>query len=131
MKRQRIKNVGRSPATDYSEAFKRKVVAEYEQGFSTKDYLQQKYRIGGNSRILEWCRKYGKLNYPKTGITGRPMKDPQKQKIKELEKALKEAELKVKLYEKIIEIAERDEGIPITKKYGAMQSEKPHNPEQE
>ena len=27
------------------------------------------------------CRKYGKLHYPKFSSMGRPMKDPQKQRI--------------------------------------------------
>ncbi len=116
----------------YSESFKKQVVSDYERGFLNKDQIKGKYNLPGNSTVLEWCRKYGKLVYEKKSTpAGRPMKDPQKQRIKELERALKEAELKVKLYEKIIEIAERDEGIPITKKYGAMQSEKPQKPEQE
>lgn len=111
---------------NYSESFKRRVVNEYEKGFLNKDQIKAKYGISGNSLVLEWCRKYGKLVYDKKSTkVGRPMKDPQKQKIKDLEKALEEAQLKVKLYEKIIAIAERDEGIAITKKYGAKQSEKP------
>ena len=77
------------PSKSYSESFKRAVVQEYERGLLNKDQLQKKYGIGGNSRILVWCRKYGKLAYPKKGtITGRPMKDPQKQRIKVLEKEL-------------------------------------------
>jgi len=46
--------------------------------------------------VLTWCRKFGKLHYPEKGKTiGRPMKDPQKQRIKELEKQLAEEKLKV------------------------------------
>lgn len=118
----RIKIIG--PASrKYSEAFKRQVVREYESGSLNKDQLQQKYSIGGNSVILEWCRKYGKLVYSEKGVTtGRPMKDPQKQRIKELEKALELANLKVRAYEKLIEITERNEGIDILKKDGAKQS---------
>jgi transposase-like protein len=70
--------------TTYSEAFKHQVVREYERGFLSKEDLMNKYRIGGHSTVLQWCRKYGKLNYPKTKVPGRPMKDPQKQRIKEL-----------------------------------------------
>lgn len=62
------------------------------KGFSTKI----RYRsngIGGNSRVLEWCREYGKLQYSVPGTQiGRPMKDPQKQRIKELATQLKEAQ---------------------------------------
>jgi hypothetical protein len=49
------------------------------------------------------------------------MKDPQKQRIKELEKQLAEEKLKVIAYEKLIEIAEREEGISILKKDAAKQ----------
>lgn len=111
------------PRPKYSEAFKRKVVSEYEKGILNKDQLQIKYGIGGNSVILNWCRKYGRLSYSiKSNIIGRPMKDPEKQRIKELEKQLADMKLKLGLYEKLIEITEREEGISILKKDGAKQS---------
>lgn len=123
MKNEELRNKKNPPQRYYSESFKRMVVAEYEKGFLNKDQIQLKYGIGGNSRVLEWCRKYGKLAYSKNiGILGRPMKDPQKQRIKELECALREAELKVKAYEKLISVAEREEGISILKKGAAKQS---------
>ena len=50
------------------------------------------------------------------------MKDPRNQRIKELEKKLKEAELKAALYEKMIDLAEQESGVEIKKKYGAEQS---------
>lgn len=115
----------------YSEAFKRAVVAEYERGLLNKDQIQLKYGIGGNSRVLTWCRRYGKLHYPKVGSLGRPMKDPQKQRIKELEKQLAEANLKLAAYEKLIEIAEQEEGISILKKGEAKQSGSLPGPAQE
>jgi len=49
------------------------------------------------------------------------MKDPQKQRIKELEKQLAEEKLKVIAFQKLIEIAEREEGISILKKDAAKQ----------
>lgn len=111
------------PVRKYSEAFKRQVVSEYESGRLTKDALQLKYGIRGNSRLLEWCRRYGKLHYPSKGIhTGRPMKDPQKQRIKELERLLAEERLKVVAYKKLIEVTEREENISILKKDAAKQS---------
>jgi len=113
------------PSQKYSDAFKKMVVQEYEKGILNKDELQRKYGIGGNSRILTWCRKFGKLHYPQKGQnTGRPMKDPQQQRIKELEKQLAEEKLKVEAYEKLIEIAEQQEGISILKKGVAKQLER-------
>lgn len=120
------------PVNTYSDAFKKKVVAEYERGLLCKDELQRKYGIGGNSRVLEWCRRFGKLHYPERGTaTGRPMKDPQKQRIKELEKQLELEKLKVMAYEKLIEIAEREDGISILKKDAAkpLKSLDKHTPD--
>lgn len=115
----RIKVV--SPVSHYSESFKRMVVREYEQGGVSKDALMYKYGIAGHSLVLNWCRKYGKLDYPKGTSIGRPMKDPQKRRIKELEQALERERLKVEAYQKLIEIAEREEGISILKKDAAKQ----------
>jgi len=118
-----------SPRRQYSESFKRMVVAEFERGPLNKDQLQEKYGIGGNSRILVWCRRYGKLHYPEKGIiNGRPMKDPQKQRIKELEQQLKMEKLKVLAYQKLIEITEQEEGISILKKDVTKQSDRLHRP---
>jgi transposase len=119
-----IKVKGTASGSKYSEAFKRAVVADYERGLLNKDQIQLKYGIGGNSRVLTWCRKYGKLHYPKAGALGRPMKDPQKQRIKDLEKQLGDAKLKLIAYEKLIAIAEKEEGISILKKDEAKQSER-------
>ena len=44
------------------------------------------------------------------------MKDPQ-QRIKELEAKLKESQLKVKVYEKFIEVTNRELNTDIVKKY--------------
>jgi len=110
------------PAKLYSENFKRMVVREYEGSTLNKKQIQLKYGIQGHSRLLNWCRKYGKLTYPQKGIRiGRPMKDPQKQRIKDLEKELELERLKVIAYEKLIEIAEREDGVSISKKDVARQ----------
>lgn len=120
------------PLKSYSESFKRMVVKEYEQGILNKDTIQKKYGIGGNSRVLTWCRKYGKLYYQdSTQPQGRPMKDPQKQRIKVLEQQLRDAQLKLIAYEKLISIAEKEEGISILKKDVAKQLMNLHKPIQE
>ena len=121
MKKKELKAKATPQVRAYSEAFKQTVVREFEKGILNKDQIQIKYGIGGNSRVLEWCRKYGKLHYPKKGFLGRPMKDPQKQRIRELEKQLEEAKLKVLAYEKLISNAEQAEGISILKKDVAKQ----------
>lgn len=105
------------PRSDlYSEAFKQQVVGEYERGGVTKNDLMRKYEIGGHCSVLRWCRKYGKLNYTPKGKQGRPMKDPQRRKIKELEQELKKAKEKLVVYEKLIEITNHELGEDVLKK---------------
>jgi transposase len=111
------------PQKSFSEAFKKQVVREFETGILNKDQLQRKYHLGGNSTVLKWCRKYGKLAYSEKSSRGRPMKDPQKQRIKELEQKLKAAELKLKVYDKLIEITNRELDQDIIKKIEARLSE--------
>jgi len=71
MKLQEQIKIQQSPVSNYSEAFKRAIVAEYERGILNKDQIQAKYGIRGNSRVLEWCRKYGNctiLNHVLQGV---------------------------------------------------------------
>jgi transposase len=113
-----------SPPKKYSESFKKQVVREYEGGNISKDGLQKKYDLKGKSCVLKWCRKYGKFDYstPTTKL-GRPMIDPQSQRIKELEAKLKAAELKIKVYDKLIEVTNRELGEDVLKKIEAKLSE--------
>jgi transposase len=110
------------PIRHYSENFKKQIVREFEKGVLNKDQLKSKYGLGGKSTVLEWCRKYGKFAYDLPTTNGRPMKDPQKQRIKELEKKLKAAELKLKVYDKLIEITNRELDADIIKKIEAKLS---------
>ena len=50
------------PSQKYSEAFKRAVVKEFEEGSISKEFIQDKYGLGGNSVLLNWCCKYGKFS---------------------------------------------------------------------
>lgn len=54
------------------------------------------------------------------------MKDPQKQRIKELEKRLKASEEKLKVYDKLIEITSRELDDDIVKKIEAKLSRSLH-----
>lgn len=117
MQQFKIKIRPAAPAV-FSEAFKKSVVREYERGGVTKDFLREKYKIAGKSRILEWCRKYGKFPYS-CASESVIMKDPQKQRIKELEEKLKYAELKLKVYDKLIEVTNRELSTDVIKKIEA------------
>lgn len=113
-----------APPQTYSEAFKRQVVSELERGLMNKADLKRKYGIAGNSCIPRWCKQFGKLTYADHIVNGRPMKDPAKQRIKELEEQLRQKELELEAYEKFISIAERELQIKIVKKSGTKQSKK-------
>ena len=94
-----IRGIGIPLVSKYGESFKKQVVREYESGLLNKDELMRKYAIAGKSTVLGWCRKYGKFDYFNCKIMkGRPYNDPQKKRIKELEKKLKQAQLKLKAY---------------------------------
>ena len=123
MKRQTIRIKLTSPSKRYSEAFKKQVVREYETGVLNKDELMRRYNIRGKSSVLQWCRKYGTFDYTNNRVAmGRPFKDPQNKRIKELENKLRQAELKLKAYEKVIEITNRELDADTLKKIGAKLS---------
>ena len=122
MERQKVRLRTGAPPSKYSEAFKRQVVQEYEKGFLNKDQVMTKYHIAGHSTVLRWCRKYGKFAYDSPTKNGRPLKDPKQQRIRELEKKLKAAELKLKLYEKLIEVTNRELDEDVIKKIEARLS---------
>ena len=108
----------------YSEAFKRQVVSEFERGLFTKAELRRRYNILDNSCLPRWLKKYGKFTYEDKLTIGRPMKDPQQQRIKELEAQLAKKEEELKVFKRFIEIAERELKIDIVKKSGSKQSKK-------
>jgi transposase len=111
------------PPRKFSEAFKKQVVREFEKGHLNKDQLMVKYALKGKSAVLNWCRKYGRFAYPKSTSSGRPMKDPQKQRIKELEKKLKQAQDKLIIYDKLIEVTNRQLDEDVIKKIEAKLQE--------
>ena len=131
---QGLTNRKRSPST-YSEAFKRMIVAEFESGIITKANLKRKYGIPGHSTLDRWLKKYGRYDYISYSSTGRPLKDKDQQRIKELEaelrkrekeleKQLKQKDAELAAYKRFIEIAESELNIKIVKKSGAKRSKK-------
>lgn len=122
IKKEKKKTV--APPQTYSEAFKRQVVSELERGLMNKADLKRKYGIAGNGCIPRWCKQFGKLSYKSSGVNGRPMKDPEKQRIKELEEQLRQKNLEIEAFQKFIAIAERELQIKIVKKSGSKQSKK-------
>lgn len=114
-----------TPSRYYSESFKKMVVDEVQRG-NSKDSIKRKYNIGGKTTILNWCRKYGNLNYfgfnrYNNMKTNEDETSRMKQRVSELERALSDAYLKIESQEIMIELAERNLQIDIRKNFGAKQ----------
>jgi transposase len=116
----------------FTDSFKLKVIGEILNGEISKEEARRKYGLGGKSGILIWMRKFGVS-------TEREMKDSfavmkgksnkkdellQEEKIKLLEKALQQSELKAEAYSRMIDIAEKELNIKIRKKSSTKQSGK-------
>jgi transposase-like protein len=113
---------GKRTQGDYSFAFKLRIIEEVESGDLTYKQAQKKYGIQGKSTVLVWLRKHGKLNWQITNLVS--MNNTPSQRIKELEtklaeaeKRAHEAELKARLLDTIIDVAEGEFGFEIRKKH--------------
>ncbi len=106
----------------FSESFKKFIVRQVETGKLNKEEAKYKYKIGGNSAVLNWCRKYGKSQHyqPKHYDMSKEnfLESVYKRRIQELEKELSQAKLRVSYLECVIEVAEEDMGVQIEKKSG-------------
>jgi len=112
---------------DYSLAFKLSVVEQVEKGEMTYKQAQKRYGIQGRSTVLVWCRKHGLQNWTlprgrsnrKTTMTDKPaLPLTPEQRIKELERQLKEEKEKAALFEAVIGIMRDDYGITVKKRSG-------------
>lgn len=116
---------------DYTMGFKLAVVAQVEKGEMTYKQAQEHYGIQGRRTVLVWLRKHGKLDWSKP-IEHSPMsksKETPAQKIKRLEKALANAEMKNMIYGDMVELLKDDYGIDLEKKYLAERSGSPKSRE--
>jgi transposase-like protein len=114
----------------YDLKLKSKIIRQYLQGDISFAMLGRKHKINPGV-ISRWVRviKNGRpaLKKPKkiTKFTGMAkQKNPQEllAEISLLKRQLEDEQIRTGLYKKMIEIAERDLGIPIEKKYGARRS---------
>lgn len=110
---------------DYSLAFKLRVVDEVEKGTLTYRQAQKKYGIQGRSTVLVWLRKHGTLDWTLpifNTVSATEEKTPE-QRIKELEAALEAERMKTLFLTTAIDIAEKQYGMVIRKKYSPKQQE--------
>ncbi|HZV82404.1 MAG TPA: transposase [Geobacteraceae bacterium] len=101
----------------YSEAFKLQVVRELEQGrFESAGAAGRAYGVNGSETVANWVRRYGKDHLLRKAI--RVMKaDEQaevkalRKRVRELERALSDAHIDLKLEEAYVELACEAAGI--------------------
>lgn len=106
---------GKRTQKDYSLAFKLQVVEEVEKGEMTYKQAQRKYEIQGRSTVLVWLRKHGRLNWQKRN----PMKNKitPAEEIRKLKRELERVKKDKEILQVAIDVAERELGIEIRKKY--------------
>jgi len=113
----------------YTIALKVKIIEEYLRGDKSFEMLGKQYGINPGI-ISRWVRvaKYGQPVKDRqrkiTKFTGMKKKTEKtaeelQEEIKMLKKQLEEEKLKTLIYQKVIEIAERDYNLDIVKKYKA------------
>lgn len=114
---------------DYSLAFKLSVVEQVEKGEMTYRQAQLRYGIQGRSTVLVWCRKHGLQDWTqprgrsKRKATMNTKPRTPEQRIKELEKQLKDEKLKSALFEKVIDIMRDEHGVAVKKHAGKLSVE--------
>jgi transposase-like protein len=108
----------------YTKAFKVKVINEVLNGTS-KESVRRKYGIKGSSAILNWMRKLGAAEA--VPLPSQPFEMEERdnltpadlrRKIKQLERALEDEQLKAEAYRRMIEKAEEQLNVDIRKKSG-------------
>ena len=113
---------GRAPI--YESSLKVAVAREYLTSNLGYGRLAQKYGLNGPRVVREFVRWY-KKKYPQ-GHELQPHQTLESKGIrdKQGDKALQEANLKIEAVETLIEIAQKELGIDIVKKFGTKQSTK-------
>lgn len=104
----------------YQEALKRSVVAEIEEGRMSQVDASREYGIP-KAMVRLWLVEYGKYR-PKKSIVEVVMKS-EKERIAELEKALADSHLKVRVYEELINQAGKALKVDLKKTFGTGSSE--------
>jgi transposase len=133
-RRSKGKRKGTEP---YELKLKTKIIEEYLQGKASFAMLSSRYKIhpGVISRWIRIIKNGRPVNKQKkiskfTGMAKQQTIEQLQQQIKQLNRQLEDERIRAELYEKMIEIAERDLGIPIKKKYGARRSTNTGNKKQ-
>lgn len=109
----------------YSTEFKQQIVSDYESGKFSVSQLEKLHKIS-NPAIYRWIYKFSTFN--EKGFRVVEMKNSSQDKVKELEKRIKDLEatvgrkqIQVDYLEKIVELAKSELNIDVKKNYGTQQ----------
>ena len=110
----------------FTEEFKRQVVREFENGSLSVVQLSKVYSLS-SQQIYNWIYKFSTFNEKGSRIV--EMRDSSAAKLKEMEQRIKELEqavgqkqIKIDYLEKMIDIAKTDLNIDIKKNYNTPPS---------
>ena len=109
---------------DYTLGFKLEVVGQVEKGEMTYKQAQKHYGIQGRSTVLVWLRKHGNLDWSNPSrlkFMSKSQETPA-QKIKRLERELKEEKMKTEILNLMIDISDDQYGTQIRKKFAPKPS---------
>lgn len=106
----------------YSEAFKRKVVSDINQGLYSVLGAMRKYQIGGNMTVYKWLAKYNSAH--KMTSRGSSMEKKEKSsgrdlyaRIRHLEQVVSDLSIENKLLKTTIEIADETYHMDLKKNF--------------
>ena len=118
----------------FTDDFKLRVLSDYYESGMSKNFIAHKWGLSSNSVISNWQKLWPidskELSLPseiistyRMGGKDRGKTDEQllQDRIAELERSLQMERMRSRALEKVIEIAEREEGISILKKDGVRQ----------
>ena len=97
-----------------SEELKRRIVEEIESGEIGQCEASRVYDINRGA-IQKWLKLYGRVEHRRR-VVEIVMKD-EKEKIQELQQALSDAHLKIRLYDELFELAGSEYGVDIKKNF--------------
>ena len=124
---------------DYSLSLKLQVVKAVESGELSTGAAQRKYGIQARSTVVNWLRKYGSFDWENQTPSNMPKTPEQKMmeleaKVKLLEKQKKllehqlaHSDKKSIIFDMMIDLAEKEYGIPIRKNSSPEQSTSTEN----
>jgi transposase len=121
-----ILSVQERQSRSFSEEFKRQKVSDIEKGLISVAQLARDYQVS-KTAIRKWLYKYSPMKKKKEKIVYETESDALRVKqlqdrIRELERAVGQKQLKIDFLEKMIEIAEEDLKIDIKKKHSTKPS---------